>query len=293
MTAGTTIPRANSYNIAVAHDTRPAGSTGRSAWTLGFLALAVAIGVAGTAALGVWQLERRAWKLALIDQVEQRIHAAVAPIPQSNAWPRINAKDDAYRRVSASGRFLHDRETLVQAVTAHGAGFWVLTPLQTDGGPTVLVNRGFVPPDRRDPASRREGNPAGMVHVTGLLRTTEPDGAFLRANDPVADRWYSRDVPAIAAARGLADVAPFFVDADATPNPGGWPVGGLTVVAFGNNHLVYALTWFTLAFMLGGALLFVARREWRLRKDGLESGSHVASNPVHDDRHWVAVPDRR
>ncbi|WP_255468017.1 SURF1 family protein [Reyranella sp. CPCC 100927] len=293
MMAGTTTTRANSHNIAAAHDTHPAGPTGRSAWTLGFLALAAVIAIAGSAALGVWQLERRAWKLALIDRVEQRIHAVAAPLPQSNAWSRINAKDDAYKRVSASGRFLHDHETLVRAVTARGAGFWVLTPLRTDGGPTVLVNRGFVPPDRRDPASRREGNSAGVVHVTGLLRTTEPGGAFLRANDPVVDRWYSRDVPAIAAARGLADVAPFFIDADAAPNPGGWPIGGLTVVAFSNNHLVYALTWFALAFMLGGALLSVARREWRWRKDGLESGSCTASNPVHDNRHGVAVPDRR
>ncbi|MFC7554551.1 SURF1 family cytochrome oxidase biogenesis protein [Pseudoroseomonas wenyumeiae] len=88
----------------------------------------------------------------------------------------------------------------------------------------------------------------------------------MRSNDPAADRWHSRDVEAIAAARGLRDVAPFFLDADATPNPGGLPVGGLTVVSFPNSHLVYALTWYALALMLAGASAYLAREEWRARR---------------------------
>jgi surfeit locus 1 family protein len=102
--------------------------------------------------------------------------------------------------------------------------------------------------------------------VAGLLRPTEPKGGFLRANAPGADRWYSRDVAAIAAARHISGVAPYFIDADATPNTGGFPVGGLTVVTFRNNHLQYALTWFTLALMVAGAAVFVARDEWRLHR---------------------------
>jgi surfeit locus 1 family protein len=88
---------------------------------------------------------------------------------------------------------------------------------------------------------------------------TEPKGAFLRTNDQSANRWYSRDVAAIAAARGLAPVAPFFIDADATLNPGGYPIGGLTVITFANNHLIYALTWLALAFMLANACLSIVR----------------------------------
>ena len=210
-------------------------------------------------ALGIWQLERRAWKLALIDRVETRIHAAPGPMPSVRSWPTINAADDAYRRVRDTGRFLHGRETLVKAVTEFGTGFWVVTPLRTDAGPTILVNRGFVPDERRDPAIRSEGNPEGTVTVTGLLRITEPKGAFLRTNDPVADRWYSRDVEAIAASRDLHDVAPFFIDADATANQGGYPVGGLTVVQFHNNHLIYALTWFAMALMLAATLLHIRK----------------------------------
>jgi surfeit locus 1 family protein len=210
--------------------------------------------IAGLIALGVWQVERRAWKLALIDRVEQRIHAAPRPLPVVQAWPTVTAAGDEYRHVTIMGRFLHDRETPVQAVTEEGGGYWVLTPLRRDDGTTILINRGFVPTERRERATRHEENPRGDVEVTGLLRMTEPKGGFLRNNDPAHDRWYSRDVIAIAAARGLNDVAPFFIDADAAPNASGYPIGGLTVVRFPNNHLIYALTWFALAFMLAGKL---------------------------------------
>jgi surfeit locus 1 family protein len=205
-------------------------------------------------ALGVWQVERRAWKLALIDRVEQRVHAAAQPIPSPASWPAVTAANDEYRHVTVSGRLLHDRETLVQAVTEEGPGYWVLTPLQRGDGAMVLINRGFVPSERRDASTRRDGNPDGQVEITGLLRVTEPKGGFLRNNVPQHNRWYSRDVAAIAAARGLHDVAPFFIDADAGPQTGGGPIGGLTVVRFPNNHLIYALTWFALAFMLAGKL---------------------------------------
>ncbi|WP_345820388.1 SURF1 family protein [Methylobacterium fujisawaense] len=208
--------------------------------------------------LGTWQVERRAWKLDLIARVDARVHAPPVPAPDSAAWPRVGP-DDAYRHVRLAGTFLHDRETLVQAVTERGGGFWVLTPLRRPDGSLVLVNRGFVPGDRRDPATRAAGQVAGETTVTGLLRLTEPGGAFLRSNDPKDDRWYSRDVAAIAAARGLTGVAPYFVDADATPNPSELPVGGLTVIAFPNNHLVYAITWYGMALMLAGAVVYVLR----------------------------------
>ena len=174
-------------------------------------------------------------------------------------WGRVGP-GDAYRHVRLSGTFLHAQETPVQAVTEEGAGFWVLTPLRRPDDSLVLVNRGFVPGDRKDPATRPDGQVAGETTVTGLLRLTEPGGAFLRANAPQAGRWYSRDVAAIAAARGLPDLAPYFVDADALPgNPGGLPVGGLTVIAFPDNHLVYAVTWFGMALMLAGACVYVLR----------------------------------
>ncbi len=223
-------------------------------------AAAALIAALALAALGVWQLERRVWKHELIATVDARIDAAPVAAPGPDTWPAINAKRDAYRRVTATGVFRHDRETLVQAVTDRGAGYWVLTPLETPGF-TLLVNRGFVPTNRRDPETRAAGNVAGTAAVTGLLRVTEPGGAFLRTNDPAKDRWFSRDVAEIAKARGLARTAPYFVDADAKPSPGGYPVGGLSVVQFRDHHMVYALTWFALCALS----LFFAWRLWRIR----------------------------
>ncbi|WP_244592280.1 SURF1 family protein [Azospirillum palustre] len=238
----------------------------RPAWALALFGLLALAGIAGLTALGIWQLERRVWKLDLIERVDARIHASPVPAPGPEAWASVSAASDEYRRVGVRGRFLNDREALVQAVSDLGGGFWVMTPLVTDRGFAVLVNRGFVPPDKRDPATRAEGQPQGEVSVTGLLRLTEPKGGFLRSNDPAAGRWYSRDVAAIAAATGLEQDAPYFIDADSTRNPGGWPVGGLTVVSFPNSHLGYALTWFALDLMLIGAVLFVVRSEMRRRR---------------------------
>jgi surfeit locus 1 family protein len=226
-------------------------------WLFAALCLALAAGFAG---LGVWQVERRAWKLDLIAKVEARIGAPPTALPPRREW----GGDLAYRRVRAVGRFLNNRETFVQAVTERGAGWWVMTPLVLSAPrpDVILVNRGFVPPERRDGRARR--NPDGMVAVTGLIRNTEPGGAFLRSNDPASDRWYSRDVAAIARARGLAHTAPFFVDADATANAGGYPIGGLTIIAFRNNHLMYAITWFGLAALsLAGAVLVLRVRPGR------------------------------
>jgi surfeit locus 1 family protein len=240
----------------------------RSTTTLAILACLALIAISGFTALGTWQVYRRTWKLDLIAKVERRVHAPPAPPPGPPLWPKISAESDAYRRIRLHGVFQNQAETLVMAVTDAGSGFWVMTPLVTDQGFTVLVNRGFVPPENADPKTRAAGALSGETTVTGLLRISEPKGGFLRRNDPAADRWFSRDVPAIAAAHRLSTVAPYFVDADAAPNPGGWPRGGLTVIAFPNSHLVYAITWYALALLSAVATTYVAREEWRMSKAG-------------------------
>lgn len=249
----------------------------RSAAAVILIGIAALVSAGLLGSLGVWQTKRLSWKLDLIERVQQRVAADAVLAPGRGAWGSLKPASAEYMKVALSGRFLHDKETLVQAVTDLGSGHWVVTPLATDRGFTVLVNRGFVPAEYRDPAARAAANSDGDVTVTGLLRLTEPGGAFLRSNDPAHDRWFSRDVAAIAAARGLEDASPYFVDADAKPNAGGWPVGGLTQVRFTNNHLVYALTWFGLALMaLAGGLYVVW--DW-VRSRGSEVSHAPAAAP--------------
>ncbi len=208
--------------------------------------------------LGLWQIERRQWKLDLIERVEARLAAPPKRIDSLAKLRAVPRRDLEYRKVSVSGRFDHGRETLVDALTERGPGYWVLTPLLRSDG-TLLVNRGFVPRDRRDPRQRMAGQSQGEVTITGLLRLSEPDGRILRPNQLALDRWFSRDVAAIAARRGLADAAPVFLDADSSPVRGGLPVGGLTVVRFRNTHLVYAMTWFALAGLSLWGVMLVSR----------------------------------
>jgi len=219
--------------------------------------------------LGTWQIHRLAWKKNLIAQVEGRVHAPAVPAPGRADWAALTNDNAEYRHVQAEGVLRHDQQTLVQAATELGSGYWVLTPLQQADGSLVMVNRGFVLPAWR---KRAEAEPAGTapVKVDGLLRMGEGPGGFLRENDAQADRWYSRDLPAIAARRSLdpQQVAPYFIDAGATAarDPATAPVGGLTVLSFANNHLGYALTWFALAIMVLVGAGIVAREELRTRK---------------------------
>lgn len=254
-------------------------------------AMLILVGIAlflGFMALGTWQVQRRAWKLALIERVDQRVHSAPVPVPPPAQWPQIDAARYEYLPVAATGRWLADRTVLAQATTELGAGFWVMTPLQQADGTQVLVNRGFVPQDQRarwlpggDALAGADAGVAGSAPLTvqGLLRLSEPGGSLLRANDPGAQRWYSRDVAAIAADRQLPRAAPFFIDAGlpaarqppqaigegTVASAGPWPRTGLTVIRFPNSHLVYALTWYGLALMVVGAGWYVARYEFRSR----------------------------
>jgi surfeit locus 1 family protein len=248
------------------------------------LAVLAAVGIAlflGLVALGTWQLERRAWKLALIERVEQRVHAAPRPAPLQSEWAGVNAADHEYLPVQLRGRWVAGKTVLTQAVTELGAGFWVVTPLQQDDGTLVLVNRGFVPGDQRERWLAPPASPAAQADVStvvqGLLRMTEPGGGFLRDNAPAQQRWYSRDVAAIGQSLQLSPLAPYFVDAGlasarlaivaegsaASAANAQWPQPGLTVVRFHNSHLVYALTWYGLALMVAGAAWYVARYERR------------------------------
>jgi surfeit locus 1 family protein len=257
---------------------------GRGRAALIAFSLLLAAAFAGFVALGAWQVQRLHWKRALIERVESRLAADPVDAPGRAQWSAVDAERDAYRRVQLRGTWLGGPDTRVQAVTGLGPGWWVMSPLRTAAGDTVLVNRGFVPAGVEVPPP-----PAGeAAQVTGLLRIDEPGGGFLRENDPAADRWHSRDLQAIARARALGDVAPYFVDAAHAAAPDAWPRGGLTVVKFRDSHLSYALTWFGLAglVLVGAALLY--RHERRLRHHGPDTPWKAGhAEPHRNDR-----PDR-
>lgn len=254
----------------------PAGRRGVMRWVgAAFLLFAVAVLIL----LGVWQVQRLGWKLDLIERIEQRVHAEPVTAPTDTGLSAGQLDDIEYSRVRAEGEFRHDLEVQVYALTDLGAGYWVMTPLQRSDAVGVLwVNRGFVDTALRDPATRPDGQVQGPVSVVGLVRVPEVSGFALRPNVPAENRWYTRSVQELSEGRGLVQqpVAPYFVDADATPNPGGWPRGGMTRLQFSNNHLGYALTWFTMALLAVVALVLFVRSEFRRQRPSADgSGREV------------------
>ncbi len=215
---------------------------------LGVVALGILL------SLGTWQVERLHWKQGLIATIDARIHAP--PVDVSEVARRAAAGEDIdYVPASASGRFLHAGERYFLATHEGAAGWHVLTPLVLGDGSVVFVNRGFVPYERKDPATRADGNPDGVVSVTGLARTA-PDAKpnpFVPDNDPAKNAFFWRSVPDMAEGLELpagARLLPFIVDAGEGQAGPDAPIGGTTVIDIPNSHLEYAITWYSLALAL-------------------------------------------
>ena len=221
-------------------------------------ALAASLALALLVSLGVWQLQRLAWKESVIAHVAARIHQPPEPVPPRAEWAGLGPDDYDYRHVRAKGRYL-DREALIFRSSAParddrtaGPGYQVMTPFALSGGGVVLVNRGFAPLAWKDQPALRSAPPAGDVEIAGLMRPPEERNAFTPADEPDKGVWFTRDTAAMAAKLGLAEAAPFALDLDAAPNAKGWPHAGATELNIPNNHLSYAWTWFGLAATLAG-----------------------------------------
>ena len=212
-------------------------------------------------ALGVWQLQRLQWKLGLIAQVNRNMTSTPITLDQALAM----GGGAQYRRVRLDGRFENTREAYVFGTGVQGAPvFHVIVPFKTPDGRTLLVDRGIVPRDLRDPATRKRGLIEGRTTVAGVWRTPDPPGAFTPPPDMSKRIWYSRDAGGIASADREVLAADVVIEADATPNPGGWPKGGQTEVNFRNEHLQYAITWFLMAAGLLGVYLAYHLSQGRL-----------------------------
>jgi surfeit locus 1 family protein len=212
--------------------------------------------------LGAWQIERLHWKLGLIAEVNSNLTAPPIALDRALA---LGPESAQYHRVALAGTFDNSKEAYVFTTGENGEPvFHVVTPFALAGGGMLLVDRGFIPQTLRDPKTRAAGQLAGPQHIVGVWRIPDAPGAFTPAPDMARRIWYARDIAGIARADGIALAAPVIVEADSTPNPGGWPKGGQTIVNFPNDHLQYAITWFMLAAGLLAVYLAYHRSKGRL-----------------------------
>ncbi|MEQ8347155.1 MAG: SURF1 family protein [Sneathiellaceae bacterium] len=209
--------------------------------------------------LGTWQMERLAWKSDLLDRIHERMAGPAEPLPQGELSPAAWE----YRRVTVTGRYLPAQEFHLLATSPRGnAGFHVITPLQrADDGELLLIDRGWVPAERKAPEQRPgSGPPEGEVQVTGVVRKPWPQGWFVADNDVAGNLWFWPDLAAMGAALGRP-VEPYMVEVDAREDPETvFPMGGQTRVNIPNNHLEYALTWYGFAVALAVIYLLWHRR---------------------------------
>ncbi|XP_004593721.2 surfeit locus protein 1 [Ochotona princeps] len=207
--------------------------------------------------LGTWQVQRRKWKLRLIQELEARVMAEPIPLP---ADP-MELRELEYRPVRVRGHFDHSKElymmprTLVDPAreareagrlsSSTESGAHVVTPFHcADLGITILVNRGFVPRRSVNPDTRQKGQVEGEVELVGMVRLTETRKPFVPENHPERNHWHYRDLVAMAKAAGTE---PILIDADFKSTVPGGPIGGQTRVTLRNEHLQYIVTWYGLA----------------------------------------------
>ncbi|SCB59847.1 surfeit locus 1 family protein [Rhizobium aethiopicum] len=213
----------------------------------------VLISLAILISLGTWQVERLYWKEGLLADIAARQAAAPVPLADIEAIAAAGG-DIEYRKVTAAGRFINNKERHFFATWRGQTGFYVYTPLELADGRILFVNRGFVPYENKEPEMRMQGQLTGQQTVTGLARAklAGKPSRLVPDNDVAKNIFYWKDLDVMAGSVGLdkARVLPFFVDADSTPNPAGLPIGGVTQVDLPNDHLQYALTWYGLAAVL-------------------------------------------
>jgi surfeit locus 1 family protein len=207
--------------------------------------------------LGGWQIQRLHWKEGLIAQIHERMQEDNVDVGLSLIPPEEIPNLD-YRPGRATGLLQNDHALYLNATSVGSGegGYDVLVPLALDDGRFVLVNRGWMPyalkdkPLNGDP-ERSLYSPAGPVTITGILRLPAAEKPLGRpANDTVKNEWYWVDLAAMAAAAGVKEFAPYYLEADDAPHDGMYPVGGQTRVELPNHHFQYALTWFWLALIL-------------------------------------------
>lgn len=212
------------------------------------LSIAVAVSFAVLVGLGVWQLQRMAWKADLLARLDAA--SQLSPV----ALPTPPADGLEFRRVSATGSFRHDAEMHLFGTADGQPGWRIVTPFTLADGATVLVIRGFVPDRLKQPATRRDGQVEGEVEITGRLRGSEAGGMFVPDNVPRDNKWYRRDLAEMIRTLPRASrekAYPYFIELEAAAHEAVWPKPvPIAAAQLHNRHFQYALTWFGLAGVL-------------------------------------------
>jgi surfeit locus 1 family protein len=207
--------------------------------------------------LGAWQIQRLHWKLDLLAKIHVGLTSAPVPLHDViSAYDadRIMAAD--YRRVKVHGLFENGEELFFFTTGPDGDPVYhVVTPFLMADGHTLLVDRGYIPMEMLNSPAWKAGDLNGQRTIVGIIRKPGAPNWFTPPIDKAKRIVHTRDPGTLAKAFGLKNIYPMFLEADATPNPGGWPIGGVTVVDLPNNHLQYAITWFGLALGLLGVYL--------------------------------------
>jgi cytochrome oxidase assembly protein ShyY1 len=207
--------------------------------------------------LGVWQLQRRVEKHALIAALTERLAAAPVPLPAAATWSTLTPERDEFRRVSFTATYEGRLDAMVYSSGSSirpdisGPGTWAFLPARLSGGEAVAVNAGFVPNtmqdrDVQDRAVARliTGQPVAM---TGYIRFPIAAGVLTPNVEHDKRLWFARAHLEMAQALGWKEVAPFYIDLESPVPPSGIPKPGPLDVQLRDDHMQYALTWFALA----------------------------------------------
>lgn len=206
--------------------------------------------------LGIWQLQRKDEKRALIAALDERLAAAPVALPPSAQWPSLTAAKDEFRRVTLSATVDPSKDAMVYSsgsgirADVSGPGTWAFVPAKLASGETIAINLGFVQNTLQDRAQQDRaiaGLARGAQTFTGYIRFPEHAGWFSPKADTGKRLWFERDHEAMAQALGWSKVAPFYIDLESPVPPSGIPKPGPLSVRLKDNHLQYAITWFGLA----------------------------------------------
>ena len=214
-------------------------------------------------AFGSWQVHRLMWKTELNEERSAQFQAEAVMLPTELA----DADDFAYRRVWLEGSFRHEAEMFLAARTFdRRVGYQIITPFERTDGSAVLVNRGWVPLDNKEPETRLGGQIEGTYRLEGVVVPSGRVGWFTPDNEPENNIWFWTDTEALAAKAGIPPPS-FLVDAGPTPNPGGLPIGGQTKVELRSEHMQYIVIWYALAIGLAVIYAIYMRRGPREYED--------------------------